>query len=187
MEGPLCAQRVHAHGEPAAACLTGCSRLNIELSPAALRFWSEYLSSVKTGSSASLYECFHFGDSEALADELASVVLSGAKRATACLLWSYEAQGRRPPKPGELSIVELWSGRPVCLIETTSAEVVPFCEVGAEFAAAEGEGDGSLEYWRRAHLAYFGRECVRLGREMSDSMPVVCERFRVVQRAASET
>ena len=95
--------------------------MNIELSPAARRLWSEYESSAEPGSSTSLYECFHFGDSESLADELASLVLSGAKRATACLLWSYEAQGKPPPKPVELSLVELWSSQPDCLIETTSA------------------------------------------------------------------
>jgi uncharacterized protein YhfF len=61
-------------------------------------------------------------------------------------------------------------------------QIVPFSEVGADFAATEGEGDGSLAYWRQAHTAYFGRECQRLGRELGLSAPVVCERFAVVYR-----
>jgi uncharacterized protein YhfF len=52
--------------------------------------------------------------------------------------------------------------------------------VDAEFAAAEGEGDRSLAFWREAHWSYFGRVCEKLGRERSRRMPVVCERFRVV-------
>ena len=44
---------------------------------------------------------------------------------------------------------------------------MPFSEVDADFAATEGEGDGSLAYWQRAHKAFFGRECQRLGREFS--------------------
>jgi uncharacterized protein YhfF len=63
-------------------------------------------------------------------------------------------------------------------------DVVPFADVDAEFAAIEGEGDGSLEYWRRAHEAFFGRECKRIGRAPEPRMPVVCERFEVVYRQA---
>ena len=59
-------------------------------------------------------------------------------------------------------------------------EVVPFNEVSAEFAAREGEGDGSLEYWRKAHWAYFSRECGRMGREPIETMPVVCSSFEVL-------
>lgn len=48
------------------------------------------------------------------------------------------------------------------------------------FAAIEGEGDGSLSYWRDAHWRYFGRECHRIGKELSLQMLVVCEQFKVV-------
>ncbi|HEU4367486.1 MAG TPA: ASCH domain-containing protein [Methylomirabilota bacterium] len=48
------------------------------------------------------------------------------------------------------------------------------------FPRTEGEGDRSLVSWRKAHWAYFGRVCERLGRQRSARMPVVCERFRVV-------
>ena len=68
----------------------------------------------------------------------------------------------------------------MCIIETNVVTVVPFEEVPEDFAAAEGEGDKSLRYWREAHWAYFGRECQRIGKELSLRMPVVCERFAVV-------
>ena len=115
-------------------------------------------------------------------------MVAGTKRATAGLLWSYEADAKPMPQPGDLSIVEQWSGEPVCIIETVSVAVLPFEEVGAEFAAVEGEGDGSLEYWRAGHWAYFGRECARLGKKPSARMLVVCESFKVVYRGhASES
>jgi uncharacterized protein YhfF len=57
---------------------------------------------------------------------------------------------------------------------------VPFEAVTESFAAAEGEGDKSLRYWRKAHWSYFSRECQRLGKEPSCRMPVVCERFEVI-------
>ena len=86
------------------------------------------------------------------------------------------------PRPGDPSIVERWSGEPICVIETSAIAMVPFAEVGAEFAAAEGEDDGSLESWRRGHWSYFDRECARIGREPDAGMPVVCESFSVVFR-----
>jgi uncharacterized protein YhfF len=123
---------------------------------------------------------FAFGDGEALATELAALARRGEKAATASLLWETAAEGKRAPRPGDLSVVTAWDGRPLCVIETTGVEVHAFEDVGAEFAAAEGEGDRSLDFWRRAHWSYFGRVCERLGRERSPRMPVVCERFRVV-------
>ena len=49
-----------------------------------------------------------------------------------------------------------------------------------EFAAAEGEGNRSLAFWREAYWSYFGRVCEKLGLERSLRMSVVCERFKVV-------
>jgi len=161
--------------------------LNVELTPRARALWTRFESVTACDVSTRFYESFHFGDSESLADELAALVLAGTKRATAGLLWSHEAEGKPTPKPGDLSIVEQWSGEPVCVIETVSVIVLPFEEVGAEFAATEGEGDGSLEHWRTGHWAYFGRECARLGKKPSTSMLVACESFKVVYRGrASE-
>jgi len=161
--------------------------LNIELPARVRAFWAEFESVAGSGASARFYESFHFGDSESLANDLAALVVVGAKRATASLLWSYEAEGKSMPEPGYLSIVEQWSGEPVCVIETSSVTVLPFEQVGPEFAATEGEGDRSLEYWRAGHWAYFGRECARIGRKPSATMLVVCESFKVIYRGhASE-
>jgi uncharacterized protein YhfF len=145
-------------------------------------FWSAFAKSTGGASEERFYEAFFFGDSEELANELAALVLLGTKRATAGALWSYEAEGQRLPQPGDLSIVTDWSGNPLCVIETQSVEVVPFQEVTAEFAATEGEGDGSLSFWQQAHRAFFGRECAGAGRAFSENMLVVCERFAVVYR-----
>jgi uncharacterized protein YhfF len=123
-----------------------------------------------------------FGDGPALASELASLVLQGRKTATAGLLWAHEAEGDRVPAPGDVSIVTDWDGRPLAVLETTEVRIVPFEAVDAEHARAEGEGDLSLEDWRRGHWDFFQRECARLGRQPSWRMPVVCERFRLLHR-----
>ena len=151
-----------------------------ELSDSAATFWADFLSETGRAENAPLYDAFHFDDNEKDANELAALVLSGNKAATASLLWEYDGNGKRAPAPGDLSIVTDWAGSPLCVIETTAVDVTAFEDVDEDFAAAEGEGDGSLRHWRVAHEAYFGRVCERLGREPSTHMEVVCERFRVV-------
>jgi uncharacterized protein YhfF len=125
-------------------------------------------------------EAFAFGNSERMANELNALVLSGVKRATASLAWRYEHDPVPQPKVGDLSIVTSWSKQPLCIIETTAVDVVPFNEVSEDFARTEGEDDGTLESWRRNHTKFFTSECARIGRTLSESMLVVCERFRVV-------
>ena len=126
------------------------------------------------------YSAWHFCDNQADADELAELVLAGRKRATAGALWSYEAEDEPVPQAGDFSVVTDWSGAARCVIRTVSVEVVAFDAVGEEFAAAEGEGDGSLAFWRKAHWAAFSRELEGSGRSPQPDTPVVCERFEVV-------
>jgi uncharacterized protein YhfF len=131
---------------------------------------------IGTGSRESLPPpAWSFGDNGKLADTLLAAVLSGAKTATSSSLWEYDDETPVPEK-GELSILLDGAGHPRALIRTTSVEVVPFGEVGPEFALAEGEDDGSVEAWREGHRGYFARV---LEREIGDDMPVVCERFEL--------
>lgn len=134
-----------------------------------------------------LPSAWHFCDNKADADELADLVLAGVKRATAGLLWSYQQEGEPLPRIGDLNIVTDWEGQARCVIRNTSVEVVPFDAVTPEFAAIEGEGDGSLKYWRTVHEAAFMRELAGSGHAFQPSMPVVCECFEVVfSNSASE-
>jgi uncharacterized protein YhfF len=149
--------------------------------PDAVRpLWDAFVATAGSDAASRFYEVFHFDDHEESANELAELVLRGDKRATAGLVWVFEANGRPIPKPGDLSVVTRWDGQPVCVIETTGVEIHPYDEVDAAFAAAEGEGDRSLRFWREAHWRFFSRECQRIGRTPDLRMPVVCERFEVV-------
>ena len=133
--------------------------------------------SVQRSIETPLCEVFHFGDSQQSSNSLASLVLEGKKRATTSLLLEDESSDSLP-KVGELAIVTNWYGEPLCIIETSSVEVKPFKDVDADFAAAEGEGDGSLSYWQAVHWKFFKSLCKTIGR--SPEMLVICEQFHVV-------
>jgi uncharacterized protein YhfF len=86
------------------------------------------------------------------------------------------------PSAGDVSIVTLADGTPVAIIEIVEVQAVAFQDVSATFAAVEGEGDGSLAFWRRAHREYFGRVGARLGAPFEETSVVLCQQFRVVWR-----
>jgi uncharacterized protein YhfF len=121
-----------------------------------------------------------FGDSDELSQELLSLIRMGRKRGGAALLWAYEAESEPLPAVGEIEIVVNHLNTPCFVTRTTEVEVVPFNQVSARFAACEGEGDGSLEYWREAHWACFSRDCERMGRIPNETMPVICCSFEVL-------
>lgn len=146
-------------------------------------FWATFVATRQVDPTPRFFEAFHFDDHESSANELAALVLAGVKRATAGLVWSFEQAGVALPRVGDLSVVTNWAKQPQCVIETVRVDIVAFADVTAEFAATEGEGDGSLAYWQSAHQAYFGRECQRIGKLPDPRMPVVCERFEVVYQA----
>ena len=145
-------------------------------SKAAKDFWAVYRRA--TGVPDQPYEVVRFGDSPTLADELLALVWAGRKRATASLLRDYAPDA--VPKPGDHVLVLDGAGNPACIWRTSKVDILPFIEVGEDFAAAEGEGDGSLAYWRDGHRRYFGRQAAREGFAMHDRIEVVCERFEVV-------
>ncbi len=121
-----------------------------------------------------------FGDSPAMADELLALVLSGRKRATAGALADYELSGEPVPQPGCLSVVLDGAGQPACVIRTEAVDIQPFREVDSDFAAAEGEGDGTLAYWRAGHERFFRRHGEAAGYRFDPGMAVVCERFALI-------
>jgi len=144
--------------------------------------WSEYLKSggeSLTGSSRT-YEAWHFCNNETDAKELADLAKSGIKRATASLKKSYELDNEPLPKEKDLNIVTYFDGTAACIIEVTNVKVVPFNEITEEDAKVEGEGDGSLAYWREGHLRFFSEEAEAYNFEFRETDLVVFMTFKVI-------
>ncbi len=129
--------------------------------------------------SGEVYEVVAFGDSPQMADELAQLVLSGPKRATAGLLRDFDGGEPMPVEGGYVVVVD-GKGQPCCIWQTTEVRVKPVAEVDAAFAWDEGEGDRTLPDWLDGHRRYFRRQAEREGFVYDESMPVVLERFTVV-------
>lgn len=150
--------------------------------PSVQVLWRAYLRSIGETPTATskTFAAWSFGDTDALADELLELVLAGAKRATTPSVWELEARGEPMPQPGDLHIITDSTGVAQCVLQTVQVTVTPFNEVDAAYARIEGEGDGSLDYWRRTHRAYYERVLADTDHTPQPDMPVVCERFEVV-------
>ncbi|MCF7505099.1 ASCH domain-containing protein [Vibrio sp. L3-7] len=112
----------------------------------------------------------------------AQLILNGEKRASCGLEYWYTHEGETRPIIGHLQVVTDWNGKPICIVEITSVSSCPYNEVTAEFAAAEGEGDKSLEWWKKAHWNFFSRECEELKITPSEDMMLMLEHFKVVYK-----
>ncbi len=141
-------------------------------------FWRSFVDA--TGSTAPDYVVVAFGDTAALADELAALVVSGSKRATCSLARDYAAAPETLPAVGDLVVVVDGRGAPQGIWRTTSIEIKPMLEVDEAFAWDEGEGDRSRRSWLNDHRVYFQRQAEREGFVMRDEIDAVFERFVMV-------
>ena len=141
-------------------------------------FWSEARAAVPA-LPEQIPEAWAFGATPNHANELLTLVLEGTKTATASALWDMEAESEPVPEVGEFSVILDGHGEPRAVIITTAVEIVPFAEVSAEHAHAEGEGDRTLRSWRKTHERFW-RRYSQSPRGFAFDMPAVCERFRVV-------
>ena len=122
----------------------------------------------------------YFCADEKNANICSKLVQNGTKTATCSMKHWYETGTEPIPVVGHLQVVTDWEGRPTSIIETIEVTESSFEEVTPEFAKAEGEGDGSLAWWREAHWNYFSKECAEIGIRPSQDMLLVLERFKVV-------
>lgn len=131
-------------------------------------FWNDFLESRSAPSDANqrFYDSFRIGIEDEDAETGAVLIRSGQKTATSGLLWEYESRGKPLPPLGNLSVVENGRREPVCVVTTTWIELIRFEDVDARFAFEYGEGDRTLEGWRKMFWDYYSNACAALGREM---------------------
>ncbi|MDQ8703029.1 ASCH domain-containing protein [Streptomyces sp. LHD-70] len=122
-----------------------------------------------------------------LRDTLVAAVLAGEKTSTTGLLVEYELEGEPLPRPGNRYALIDSDDRPVAVVETTGAQVMPLAEIDLRHALDEGEGYTSVAEWRVEHEKFWHSPEMRaaLGDPeftVADTTQVVAERFRVVAR-----
>ena len=142
-------------------------------------FWREFCAANSEVNADETYEVWFFHNNRESSKKLVELVLAGKKKATASLMENEFDKGDGGIVGG-YSIVTDLDGNPQCVIQTTEVCSVPFDKVDAQFAFDEGEGNRTLEYWRRAHRNFFSPYCREKGMEFDESMPICCKRFQLL-------
>lgn len=142
--------------------------------------WADFLSKHTEFASEKTPEAGYFGDNETDANSLANLVAKDIKRATSHSLLSLQLREEVMPKVGDFFVVTDWKGNAKCLVRTTSVKLLPYFSIHAEHARLEGEGDKSLDYWKKVHWEYYTRELEPFERVPRESMIIVFERFELM-------
>jgi uncharacterized protein YhfF len=108
-------------------------------------------------------------------DKLVNLVLQGKKKATTSLLNDYDKNSI--PKIGDISIITYDNNTDACVIKNTNVIITEFKNITEELAYLEGEGDNSLEYYRKNHIDYFKT----IDPNFNDNTKVVFEIFEVIK------
>ena len=128
---------------------------------------------------AGTYEAWPFGEAP---DKLADLVVQGIKTATCSAYDLYLINNEPLPREGDYSIILNSNEEAVCIIKTLKVYVTAFDQVSAEHAFKEGEGDRSLEYWRKVHINFLTNELASVNKTFDKNTKVVCEEFEVVYK-----
>ena len=125
-------------------------------------------------------QSFYFCDNKKDADECAKLVIQKIKQATSPSFWSFNKKNELLPKIGDLAIVTTWNSKPKAIIKTTKIEIVKFKNITSDYAFIEGEGDKSLEYWKKTHWDYYKNEMKEFANYPNEEMEIVCEYFETI-------
>lgn len=139
-------------------------------------YWNEYWKDQNQDQPQSV-SAWQFG---ADPDYLAELVIAGIKTATCSGYIFYELENEPLPTTEDYSIILNSGDKPLAIIKTVEVTLTPMNEVTEEFAVAEGEGDRTYQYWWEAHEKFFRNELNAIGREFSEDMLLVCERFELI-------
>lgn len=144
------------------------------MNQAALKYWNEYWGTQEKPKSVSAWQ---FG---ATPDYLAQLVVDGIKTATCSGHLFYELENEPLPTTEDYSVILNSKDQPVAIIKTIEVTLTPMNEVTEAFAIAEGEGDRTYQYWWDAHEEFFRGELSTIGREFTEDLLLVCERFELI-------
>ncbi len=122
----------------------------------------------------------HFYDNEKDCEDSLKLVLSGTKKAISHSLLGLQLRKEPLPKIGDFMVITDWKGKARCIVRTVAVRLKPFFSIRQSYVKIEGEGNKSVENWKKSHWEYYQRELAPYSREPRDSMIVVCEIFEKV-------
>ena len=153
------------------------------LTPIELKFWNDYLKESKLDPHGEYRLSASPAGNSNITDELIELYLCGKKRAGSSIVEDFTSAGDPLPAVGDYWILLDSHKKPVLLLKTVRTVINRFKSVPLEIALAEGEGDLSLEYWKRVHAELYTPHLKQWGLSNLDEAHVITEFFEIIYRA----
>ncbi len=156
----------------------------MNLKPTELAFWQRYVDSA--GGKEEFEDAFvssGYAGNPQITDELLALYLSGKKTAGSSLVEDFLSAGDPLPQVGSFWIYLNGKGEPSCILKTEKIVIHKFKDVPASIAAAEGEGDLSIGYWRKVHTELYTPFLKAWGISDLNDATVITEFFKIVFHA----
>jgi uncharacterized protein YhfF len=131
------------------------------------------------GEEARYYSPMSIGSAPEHANEGAALILSGVKTLTSSAFWDYP--DGKIPFVGALSVLVDGARRPRGIVETMRVEIMPFHAINEGMAQDYGEGDKTVDWWRRAMGEFYQASAARHGAAFADDTPLIWEWFVVAR------
>mgnify|MGYP003522197573 FL=1 len=155
------------------------SKNNQEMSLISI-YWKEFQLKNPEYKNMNEPQSFYFCDNKKEADECAELVMKKIKQATSPSVWWFEKNKEEIPKIGDIAIVTNWNKEPKAIIRTKKVEIVKFKNITPEYAFIEGEGNKTLEHWKKVHWGYYTNEMHKFNEKPNEEMKIVCEYFETI-------
>jgi uncharacterized protein YhfF len=132
------------------------------------------------GEEARYFLPMSIGSTSDTADAGAALILDGIKTLTSSPFWDYP--DGKIPFVGALGVLLDGSQRPRGIVETTRVEIMPFGAITEEMARAYGEGEQTVEWWRRVMSPFYRASAARHNAVLTDDTLHIWEWFIVAKR-----
>ena len=121
-----------------------------------------------------------FAGNSQITDELLSLYLQGKKTAGSSLVKDFLTAGDPLPQVGDHWIYLDSCSEPRCILRTDRIVTYKFRDIPLEIPVAEGEGDLSIEYWKRVHSELYKPYLNQWGISDLSEATVITEFFSLV-------
>ncbi len=146
------------------------------------KFWDAYLSVSKLPANGDYSVVAEMAGNDEITDELIVLYRTGKKNAGSSVVEDFISAGDPLPKVGNYWILLNSKAEPEMILKTIRTETHKFSEVPESVAIAEGEGDLSLDYWKRVHSDLYLPYLKEWGVATMDEATVITEFFEIVYR-----
>jgi uncharacterized protein YhfF len=145
-------------------------------------FWERCRQALPAENIGHRYAVRTMGNTPALSEKLLGLVRSGEKTGIFSSPEDLAAAGLTPA-PGDFAVFTDFAGEPRCLVRMEECRVMRFGDVGPEQTACESAAARDLAVWRDIHGRYWRRILEARGREFTDDLPLLFQRFRLLRWA----